>query len=117
MIKKTVKKSRAKKTAPTGVVGEFVIARCTSAGVHAGVVESTDANHTVLRDSRRIWHWQGAASLSEIAAHGVNPSKVSACKIAVPVPLLRLRDADICELIVCLPAGRKSVQEIPSWRA
>ena len=108
--KKTVKKPSPKKPAtpklprlaPASIVGEYVIARCSAAGVHAGIVESTDAHHTVLRDARRIWYWTGAASLSEIAA---------------AVPLLRLRDGDIAELIVCLPEGRRSVEGAATWRA
>ena len=83
--KKTVKKPSPKKTAtpklprlaPASIVGEYVIARCSAAGVHAGIVESTDAHHTVLRDARRIWYWTGAASLSEIAVYGLNPAKSS----------------------------------------
>lgn len=110
MQKKTTKKT-------TGIVGAYVIARCNNAGVHAGYVVSTNAHHTVLRDSRRIWYWTGAASLSEIAAHGLNPARAEGSKIAAKVPLNRLRDSDICELIVCLPAGRKSVEEAPVWRA
>ena len=123
--KKTVKKPSPKKPAtpklprlaPASIVGEYVIARCSAAGVHAGIVESTDAHHTVLRDARRIWYWTGAASLSEIAAHGLNPAKSSGSKIAAPVPKLRLRDGDIAELIVCLPEGRKSVEGAATWRA
>ena len=99
------------------IVGSYVIARCIDAGVHAGYVVSTNAHHTVLRDSRRIWYWTGAASLSEIAVYGLNPGKASESRIAAVVPLLRLRDSDICELIVCLPAGRKSVEGVPEWRA
>ena len=96
--------------------GIYVIARCNNAGVHAGYIVSTNVNHTVLRDSRRIWYWSGAASLSEIAVYGLNPAKSSGSRIAAKVPLLRLRDSDICELIVCLPAGRKSVEDMPVWR-
>lgn len=99
------------------IVGSYVIARCSDAGVHAGYVVRTNAHYTVLRDSRRIWYWTGAASLSEIAVYGLNPAKSERSRIAAKVPLVRLRDSDICELIVCLPAGRKSVEGFPEWRA
>ena len=107
-----------KKTAKTAVKkGEYVIARCRDAGVHAGYLVSTNASHTVLRDARRIWYWSGAASLSEIAVYGLNPAKSQASKIAAPVKSVRLRDSDVCELTVCTEDGRKSVEGAPVWRA
>lgn len=98
-------------------VGEYVIARCDRAGVHAGVVVSSDARYTVLRDVRRIWYWVGAASLSEIAVYGLNPSKSAGSKIGAKEPLKRLRDDDIFELIVCTKEGRSSLEGMPEWRA
>lgn len=108
--KKTVKSKKAMKQ-------EYVIARCRDAGVHAGYLVSTNADHTVLRDARRIWYWTGAASLSEIAVYGLNPEKSSGSKIAAPVKSVRLRDADICELTVCTDEGRASVEGAAVWRA
>ena len=107
----------SKKKSSKGIVGRYVIARCNGAGVHAGIVESTSATHTVLKDARRIWYWSGAASLSEIAVYGLNPAKSAQSKIAAQVPLIRLRDSDICELIVCQPNGQKSIEGAPEWRA
>jgi hypothetical protein len=109
--------SKKKATRSGGIVGRYVIARCTGAGVHAGIVESTSATHTVLRDARRIWYWTGAASLSEIAVYGLNPSKAAQSKIAAKVESIRLRDSDICELIVCCDTGRKSIDGAAEWRA
>lgn len=112
-----MKKKTAKKTKTKSIIGAYVIARCTGAGVHAGIVVSTNEHHTVLRDARRIWYWSGAASLSEIAVYGLNPAKSASSKIAAKVSSIRLRDSDICELIVCQPAGRKSIEGQPEWRA
>lgn len=122
MNKKSPKKTRTRasakrSTTPTLKAGTYVIARCRDAGVHAGVLVSTDDHHTVLRDTRRIWSWSGAASLSEIAVYGLNPAKCSSSRIGAVEPLKRLRDADICELTVCTPEGRASVEGMPVWRA
>ncbi len=111
------KTARPAKKQPTKTRAQYVIARCSSAGVHAGELVSTDEHHTVLRNARRIWYWNGAASLSEIAVYGLNPAKSGESKIAAPVPELRLRDADICELTVCTAEGRASVEAQPVWRA
>lgn len=97
--------------------GSYVIARCRDAGVHAGYLVSTDEHHTVLRDVRRIWRWSGAASISEIAVYGLNPSKSEWSKIGCTEKFTRLRDSDICELTVCTEEGRASLEGMPEWRA
>ena len=106
-----------KKKTKKKVAKQFVIVRCSNAGVHAGYLEKQTSQHVVLTDARRIWYWNGAASLSEIAVYGLNPTKSSASKIAAKVPSVQLRQSDVCEVIVCLPAGRDSIQGQPEWRA
>lgn len=97
--------------------GTYVIARCRDAGVHAGYLVSTNEHHTVLRDVRRIWRWSGAASLSEIAVYGLNPSKSEWSRIGCVEEFTRLRDSDICELTVCTEEGRASLEGMPEWLA
>ena len=46
---------------------EYCMVRTYSAGVFAGYVESRKGKEAVLRNARRIWHWAGAASLSQLA--------------------------------------------------
>jgi hypothetical protein len=63
-------------------VGKFVICRCYSAGVHAGVLVSQDGDKAVLKESRRLWKWKANSgiALSGVAVHGIdeNGSKVDA---------------------------------------
>lgn len=49
----------------------YVIVRTYSAGVHVGVLERRDGKEAVLSSARRIWSWQGANTLHEIALRGV----------------------------------------------
>jgi hypothetical protein len=99
---------RAKRPAP-----QYVIVRCRDAGVHAGEYVGHVGREVVLENSRRIWYWSGAASLSEIAVHGC--AKPAECKIAMAVPKITLTEA--CEIIVCLPAGEKFLREVAVWKA
>jgi hypothetical protein len=108
--KKTAKKTSKKPTLP------FVLARCTNAGVHAGYLVSEKGGRVKLKDARRIWYWAGAASLSEIAVYGCNPSKLSECRFAAKVDV-DLLTADVCELIFCAPAGQKMIEAQVEWRA
>ena len=50
---------------------KYVIVRTYSAGVHAGTLVSQKGKEVVLMNTRRIWYWKGAASLSEMAVSGV----------------------------------------------
>lgn len=96
---------------------DFVIVRCRDAGVHAGYLAKADAQHITLIDSRRVWHWRGAATLSEVAVYGLNPQKSGGSRIGVKLPKLLLRTSDHCEVIFCTPAGRASIEGQPEWRA
>ncbi len=70
--KKLQKTSRKSKPKP------YVLVRTQSAGVHIGILESRSGQEVVLSDTRRIWSWKGANSLSEIALRGVAPgSRIS----------------------------------------
>ena len=60
-------------------LGKYVIVRTYSAGVHCGVLQAKQGDQVILSDTRRIWKWAGAKTLSEIAVNGldVSGSKVS----------------------------------------
>jgi len=92
---------------------KYVIVRCRDAGVHAGEYVSHSGREVVLANSRRIWYWKGAASLSEIAVHGCKYPEL--CKIAMVVPSITLTEA--CEIIECLPEGEKFLREVKQWTA
>lgn len=95
------------------MVGKYVIIRTFSAGVHAGILKSHTGNEVTLSDSRRIWYWSGAASLSELAMRGTsNPEQ---CKFPVPVKNITLTEA--IEIIPCTSLAEKSIREVPEWTA
>ena len=95
----------------------YVIVRCKDAGVHAGTLEKQTKEHLVLSDTRRIWYWNGAASLSEIARFGLNPQKSTSSKISAAVRSNQLRQTDVCEVLECSPEGEASIVGAPVWRA
>ena len=70
---------------------KYVIVRTQSAGVFAGTLESRKGKEVVLSNARRLWYWDGAASLSEIATRGV--SKPQNCKFPAAVPSVTLTEA------------------------
>jgi hypothetical protein len=70
--------------------GKFVLIRTYSAGVHFGTLEEMEGQNVRLSKARRLWSWQGALSLSEIAMKGVT---LSGSKISVPVDEIILTQA------------------------
>ena len=91
----------------------YVIVRADRAGVFAGYLAKRDGNEVVLRQVRRLWYWDGAASLSQLAVDGV--SKPQNCKFSVPVPEQII--LGVIEVIRASEKARISVQEVPEWKA
>ena len=87
-------------------IGKYCIARCRNAGVHAGIVESMDNNILVLKDSRRMWYWKSAFTLSECATKGIE----SDSKIACVVDIVIIPVCDIGEIIPCSENAEKTIK-------
>ena len=72
-------------------IGQHVVVRTYSAGVHIGTLAEVEASPAglavVLRDARRLWRWGGAFTLSEVATAGINPEK-SRMSASVPEHLI-----------------------------
>ena len=90
---------------------QYKMVRTYSAGVFAGYVESLDGQHAVLRNARRIWYWDGAASLSELATRGT--SKPENCKF--PCAVNRVELTNVIELIDITDAAAKSIAGVAEW--
>lgn len=90
---------------PHPFVGKYVIARCYSAGVHAGVVVSADGENVILTESRRLWSWKAkdGVALSGVAQNGLK----SEGKVDTLNPEIAL--TGVCELIPCSAKARESI--------
>lgn len=89
----------------------YVIVRTYSAGVFAGYLESRTGQEVVLRKVRRIWYWDGAASLSQLAVDGT--MKPDTCKFPKEVDKIELLQA--IEIIPCTEKARKSINSVKIW--
>lgn len=90
---------------------EYCIIRTYSAGVHAGYVESQNGKEVVLRNSRRIWKWAGAFTLSELSKNGT--SKPTECKFSTTIDKILLTEA--IEIIACTEKARKSIESVVDY--
>lgn len=92
---------------------EYCMVRTYSAGVFAGYIESREGKEAVLRKARRIWYWEGAASLSQLAVDGT--SKPDKCKFPCEVDKVIL--TEVIEIIPITAKAQKSIAEVPVWKA
>ena len=90
---------------------EYVIVRTTAAGVFVGEMVSREGDVVILSNARRLWYWEGAASLSQMAMTGT--SKPKQCKFPVPVTMVTL--LGVIEILAVTPAARKSIEAVPVW--
>lgn len=105
--KDSVKKAEKKDGMP------YCMIRTYSAGVHCGYLKSRKGKEVELLDSIRIWKWEGAASLSQLAMEGTNSP--DGCKFGMPITTsLFLTEA--IEVIEMTETAKQSIQNVKSWK-
>ena len=90
----------------------YVIVRTYSAGVFAGYLESRTGQEVVLVKARRLWYWEGAASLSQMAEEG--SSKPTACKFPQEVSRVELLQA--IEILDVTKKAQESIASVKVWK-
>jgi len=92
---------------------KYVMVRTKSAGVFAGYLESRKETEVTLVNVRRIWYWDGAASLSQLAVEGT--SKPDKCKFPIEVPRIDL--TEVIEVIDVTKKAQESIANVEIWKA
>lgn len=70
-------------------MGNRKIVRSNGAGVFFGEIVKKDGNTVTIKNARRLWYWEGASSLSELAQYGTaSPSSLDK-RFAGAIPLLQ----------------------------
>lgn len=98
------------------ILNKKVIIRADRAGVFFGTFvskENTPAGvECEIKDCRRLWYWDGAASLSQLAVDGV--SAPERCKFTVVVPQMLVEQ--VLEIIPCTDKAIKSIETVATWK-
>lgn len=92
--------------------GKKVIIRADRAGVFFGTLAEKNGNEVTMTNVRRIWYWDGAASLSQLAVEGTKAPEN--CKFTVIVP--RMTILGVIEIIECSDEAIKSIEGVPEWK-
>ena len=95
------------------LIGKEVLVRGDRSGVFVGVLKELEGTRVILNDCRRIWYWDGAASISQIAMEGV--SKPNLCKF--PIKVKEIAIFDVIEIIQTTPEAIASLDNVPIWSA
>jgi hypothetical protein len=92
---------------------EYKIVRTYSAGVFAGYIESRNGQEVVMTKARRLWYWDGASSLSQLAMCGV--SKPENCKFPCEVDRVELLQA--IEILDVTEIAKQSIAGVEIWKS
>lgn len=94
------------------MLNKKVIVRGDRSGVFFGTLKAKEGREVTLEKCRRLWYWEGAASISQIAKEGVK--KPSECKFTVAVDEIVILDA--IEIIPCTDEAIKNIEGVHEWR-
>ena len=94
------------------IIGKKVIVRGDRSGVFFGTLVARVEREVILDNCRRIWYWEGAASISQIAQDGVK--KPERCKFTITVDSIVILDA--IEIIPCTNHAIKSIESVKVWK-
>lgn len=91
----------------------YVIVRGNSSGVFSGFLIKKEGQTVELIQCRRLWRWEGASSISQLAISGTsNPMK---CKF--PEETIKHTLLDAIEIIACTEKAYDIIKSVPIWKS
>lgn len=106
------KKENKSNQVASNMIGKVCMFRTYSAGVHYGELVERDGRECLVKNSRRIFYWTKACSLSQLAMEGSRDFEN--CKIAMEVPELFL--SEVIEIIPMPESTVKAFKGAPIWK-
>lgn len=94
------------------MMNKKVIVRGDRSGVFFGTLVAREGREVKLTNCRRIWYWDGAASISQLAMEGT--TRPNNCKFTVPVGEILVLDA--IEIIPCTDKASAKIEGVREWR-
>lgn len=91
----------------------YYIVRTNHAGVFFGKIKERSHDEITMTDVRKLWYWDGAAAIEELAMNG--STKPYSCKFTVTVPEMII--ADPIQIIACTDKAIKCIKGVEEWRA
>ena len=96
---------------PCAFAGKYVIARCTAAGVHSGVLVRRYGLEVLLHDARRLWRWGPKGPQKFLDGVALTGIAVERSKIGAQVAERLVLDC--CEITPCTAEAEASIRDAP----
>lgn len=91
---------------------KYYIIRGDRSGVFFGQIAGRNGQEVELRNVRKLWYWEGACAVEQLAVDGVtNPRS---CKFTVVVPGMVVTDA--IQILPCSDKAEKILGEVKAWK-
>jgi len=90
----------------------YVIIRGKDSGAFSGFLIKKEGTECTLDNTRRLWHWEGAASLSQLAIEGVKSPKK--CKFTIET--MGHTILDCIEIIPCTQNAYINIKNVDLWK-
>ena len=91
---------------------QYYIVRCDRAGVFFGHIKERSEKEVVMTDVRKLWYWDGACAVEQLAVDGTNKPKE--CKFTITVEEMSVMDP--VQIIPCTDKAAKSIKEVDVWK-
>lgn len=91
---------------------QYYIVRTNRAGVFFGKIADRSADEITMTDVRKIWYWDGACAVEQLALDGTK--KPYDCKFTVVVPEMII--AEPIQIIPCTEKATKSLSGVAVWQ-
>ena len=91
---------------------QYYIVRCDRAGVFFGKIESRNEHEVEMTDVRKLWYWDGAAAVEQLATDGTKAP--GSCKFTVTIE--RMVVANPVQIIPCTEKAAKNIKGVKEWK-
>lgn len=94
----------------SALINETVIARIERAGVFMGTLAHIDSDIVRLTNVRRIYSWQGALSVTDIASNGIKGGRITK-----PCDVVEFNRSALIEINKCSDKAAECITAIKPW--
>lgn len=91
---------------------KYYIVRADRAGVFFGNIKERNGSEVTMTNVRRLWYWDGAASLSQLAVEGTKAP--GNCKFTITVPEMTI--LGVLEVIPCSAEAARNIKAVHEWK-
>ncbi len=91
---------------------QYYVVRTNRAGVFFGKIKEASHDEITMTEVRKLWHWEGACAVEQLAIDGT--SKSHKCNFTVVVPEMTI--ADPIQIIPCTEKATKSLSGVDIWK-